>query len=115
MAYNGPAGGDANNNYYYNNGQQQPYYQQPPPQQQAYGQQPYIQQPQPQYAEQPPPGPPPQQQQSYAAPQNIQNYGETGEKIAFEQAFKVDRPKWNDLWAGVLVRASQTDVSMCKP
>ena len=36
-------------------------------------------------------GPPPQQYPD-------------GEKPMFEQAFKVEKPKWNDLWAGILVR-----------
>ena len=26
-----------------------------------------------------------------------------GEKPTFEQAFTIERPKWNDLWAGMLV------------
>lgn len=33
-----------------------------------------------------------------------QNYGGPGqEKPTFEQAFKVEKPKWNDLWAGALL------------
>ncbi|KAK0720109.1 plasma-membrane choline transporter-domain-containing protein [Lasiosphaeris hirsuta] len=43
---------------------------------------------------QPPPGPPPfdpkQQSPSYGAPPT------------FDQAFQVQKPKWNDLWAGIL-------------
>ncbi|KIW06152.1 uncharacterized protein PV09_03314 [Verruconis gallopava] len=35
-----------------------------------------------------------------------QGYEATGEKLDFNQAFKVDRPKWNDLWAGVLLLAT---------
>jgi hypothetical protein len=27
-----------------------------------------------------------------------------GEKPSFDQAFAVPKPKWNDLWAGILVR-----------
>jgi len=63
---------------------------------------------------QPPPGPPPNQQKGYAegygqqAPPQYgtsygpQGYEATGEKMDFNQTFKVDKPKWNDLWAGVL-------------
>lgn len=29
--------------------------------------------------------------------------GGYGEKPTFDQAFKLDKPKWNDLWAGLLV------------
>lgn len=70
------------------------YYQQPPPQQQYYNDGPYQQQPPP-YPNQEPP-----------APSQGQNYsGQNGvnEKPSFNQAFKVGRPKWNDLWAGLLV------------
>lgn len=70
---------------YYNNFQaQQPQYSQ----QQQYGQ--------PQYGYNGPPGPPP-------GP-NYGNANGSGEKPMFDQVFKVERPKWNDLWAGVLVR-----------
>ncbi|KAF2725746.1 DUF580-domain-containing protein [Polychaeton citri CBS 116435] len=31
-----------------------------------------------------------------------QNFGQWSEKPTFDQAFKVEKPKWNDLWAGVL-------------
>lgn len=54
----------------------EPKYGQPPPQ---YGQQ---------YA--PPPGPPTNGQQGY------------GEKPSFDQTFVVQKPKYNDWWAGVL-------------
>lgn len=84
MSYN--PSGEANG--YYN--QQPPqggYYQQQPPPQQPYGQPP----PQQGYG-----GPPPQQQ----------GYATDGhEKMTFDQTFKVEKPKWNDLWAGILVRA----------
>lgn len=33
------------------------------------------------------------------APQDL------GEKRTFDQTFKIEKPKWNDLWAGVLVSA----------
>ncbi|RYP10375.1 hypothetical protein DL764_000709 [Monosporascus ibericus] len=77
-----------------------PQYGQPP--QQAYGQPPYGQPPygqppygQPQYGQ-------PQYGQSSPPPPN-QDYGNGyGEKTGFEQAFKIQGPKWNDLWAGIL-------------
>lgn len=72
-----------------------------------------------------PPGPPPQEankaeygggynQGGYTQqpPQyNTNNYGPqsyeaTGEKLGFEQAFKIEKPKWNDLWAGLLFLAT---------
>lgn len=63
-----------------------------------------YQQPQPQYP--PPKGaayqqPPPTYGPDYhnGAP----SVGGDG-KQTFEQAFKIDRPKYNDLWAGILVR-----------
>ena len=38
--------------------------------------------------------------------QNFNNqWGPQGEKPTFDQAFKVDKPKWNDLWAGILFLA----------
>jgi hypothetical protein len=46
-----------------------------------------------QYA--PPPGPP---QQGYG--QQVPGYG--NEKPTFEEAFKIQKPKYNDLWAGAL-------------
>lgn len=70
-----PQGGGHYNNNNYNN--------QPPPAQynNGYGG--------PQY--QPPPGPPPPDpKNSYGAPPT------------FEQTFAVQKPKWNDLWAGIL-------------
>ncbi|KAI0377185.1 DUF580-domain-containing protein [Hypomontagnella monticulosa] len=84
MANNQPHGEAAN---YYNmqqppNQYGQPQYGQPqygqPYEQTAYGQQPYGQ---------PQPGPAP-------------NYG--NEKPMFDQAFKLERPKYNDIWAGIL-------------
>jgi len=74
--------------------------------QQQYGQQPpmnYGQQP-PQYGNNyaPPQGPPPPQQ-----PQQQNGYTEMnyGEKPNFDQAFKIERPKYNDWWAGLLLIA----------
>jgi hypothetical protein len=46
----------------------------------------------------PPQGPPPAQQNGYQ--QNGYNDNKT-----FEQQFKVDKPKYNDLWAGILFLA----------
>ncbi|KAI0149301.1 plasma-membrane choline transporter-domain-containing protein [Pestalotiopsis sp. NC0098] len=88
MAYN-PSGGEG---AYYNGGQQAPnnnyYQQQQQPQYQQQQQQPYGQ---------PPPGGPPQNYNN-----NNQNYGE---KPTFDQTFKIEKPKWNDLWAGILLIA----------
>lgn len=82
----------------------------PPPQQPqgAYYQgQPYGQQP-PQYNQgyAPPPGPPPMQhngyqQNGYQQSGYQQNdYGD--EKQSFEQTFKLEKPAYNDWWAGLL-------------
>ncbi|KAF7559144.1 hypothetical protein G7046_g5013 [Stylonectria norvegica] len=67
-------------------------YQQPPPQnfQQGYENNAGYQQQQ----------PPPPQNNSYAPPQ-----GENGEKYSFDDAFKIAKPKYNDLWAGILLLA----------
>lgn len=70
---------------YYNNGNQPMQYQQP---QQGYGFD--------------------QQQQYSQAPPNYNvngNYSQPphGEKQSFEQAFKLEKPKYNDLWAGILL------------
>jgi len=97
MAYQGESAG-----YYNNSGP-------PPPQQQQQGayyggnQQNYPQQP-PQYGQNY------QQQQPYAAPQGPppqqQNNGYQqngyGDSKTFEQQFKLEKPKYNDWWAGAL-------------
>ena len=57
-----------------------------------------------------PSGPPPQQNGQYAQPPPNygQNYGQAeqgyggGDKPSFDQTFKIEKPKWNDLWAGIL-------------
>lgn len=55
-------------------------------------------------------GPDPKYQPPQQPPPNYgQNYGNTGPPLAdgkqtFDQAFKLDKPKYNDLWAGILVR-----------
>lgn len=60
----------------------------------------YSQQP-PQYGNNygPPQGPPPPQQ---AQQQNGYAQANYSEKPTFDQAFKIERPKYNDLWAGLL-------------
>lgn len=75
---------------------------------QQYGQQPpqYHQQQQYQYQQPPPPQQPYPPQNGYGAPVGQQNGGYQGqfdEKASFEQQFKIEKPKWNDLWAGILV------------
>jgi hypothetical protein len=45
---------------------------------------------------------PPQYDMSYGP----QGYEATGQKMDFNQAFKVAKPKWNDLWAGLLLIAT---------
>lgn len=71
----------------------QPQYQQqyPPPQNQPY-------QPKPPYEQNPNnnEAPPPY---GYQPPEAVGG----GKEYTFDQAFKVDKPKWNDLWAGILV------------
>ncbi|KAF1987518.1 duf580 domain-containing protein [Aulographum hederae CBS 113979] len=47
---------------------------------------------------------PPQYGQNYDAP-NGQEQGQYGEKQDFNQTFKLDKPKLNDLWAGILLIA----------
>ncbi|KAF2676424.1 DUF580-domain-containing protein [Lentithecium fluviatile CBS 122367] len=59
----------------------------------------------------PPPQQPPQYGQNFAPPsgalpqQNGYGQQDYGEKPNFDQKFKIDRPKWNDLWAGILLIA----------
>ena len=90
---------------YYSEGASNPNQMQyaPPPQQQMQyppqaagnGYEPKYQQPPPNYGQDfqntgaPPMGPPPMG---------------PGGKQTFDQAFKLDKPKYNDLWAGILVR-----------
>ncbi|KAI5465327.1 plasma-membrane choline transporter-domain-containing protein [Mariannaea sp. PMI_226] len=47
---------------------------------------------------------PPQQQQYQPAPENNGYHPESyiDEKASFEQKFNIPKPKWNDLWAGIL-------------
>ncbi|MCJ1358983.1 MAG: putative choline transporter, neither null mutation nor overexpression affects choline transport [Icmadophila ericetorum] len=84
------------------------YYEQDQPQQQQYG----MQQPQAYSngAYQPPQGQPeyPQPPPNYGGPQQKFNGGMNGGgtiegKETFDQAFKIERPKYNDIWAGVLL------------
>lgn len=44
---------------------------------------------------------PPTYGQNYQGPPPMQ-----GDKQTFDQTFKLDRPKYNDLWAGILARHS---------
>lgn len=52
-----------------------------------------------------------QQQQQYSQPppdyrQNYTPHGfDNGEKPSYDQAFKIEGPKWNDIWAGLLFLA----------
>lgn len=103
MAYNQPQHGGEADGYYQMGGQQdigmqQRNYQQngngqyPPPNQAQYQQQGgYQQQPQ-QYA-----APPPQYGNNAPVPQ-----APNGKQSGFEQTFKVDKPKYNDIWAALL-------------
>lgn len=102
----GQAAGYYNNPQGYQNGAQQQYQQPLQPQ--------YQQQPPnggPQYAMQNPGGynnqngyeskptqPPPTYGQNFTAP--------TDGKQTFDQTFKIQKPKFNDIWAGILVRSS---------
>lgn len=116
MAQQGQAAG-----YYNQEFSQQPQYQSPPGPPQNYGQ--YQQGPTGQY--QPPSGPPqnygeyqqgppPQEQQNgkyqgYA--QNPPTYGDNfaapmDDKQTFQETFKIQKPKFNDLWAGLLLIAT---------
>jgi hypothetical protein len=74
----------------YNQGQ---YQQQPPPPQQSFQQDHQQGYQQPTYGAPPP--------YSYNPPQP------NDEKYSFEQAFKIEKPKYNDLWAGILVSGAR--------
>jgi hypothetical protein len=85
---------------YYNQQQPPPQaYQMQPPQGGYNNNQPQYQPPynngynQPQY--QPPPGPPP-------GPPPVDPKGNGYGAPTFDQAFAIQKPKWNDLWAGIL-------------
>lgn len=85
MAYNQPVHGGAADAYYQEGQQdirmQQPYQQQyPPPNEQP---QQYSQQP-PQYSN------------------GRQEHNDVVGKVGFDQTFKVDKPKYNDIWATIL-------------
>lgn len=73
MSGPGKVGGESNT--YYQDPQAVNYQQPPPNYGQNYGQQPAV----------------------YA------NAPETFDKRSFDQAFKIEKPKWNDLWAGILL------------
>lgn len=106
--------GEADNYYNNNNSGDRggpQYGQQPQYNQQQYGQQQYGQQQQhgqqQQYQQ-----PPPQQtngqwdQPTYGSPPPYSFNPPQGndEKYGFNQAFKIEKPKYNDWWAGILVR-----------
>lgn len=78
-----------------NQGAAQGYYQEGAPQNMQYEQQPQGQsyEQKNKYQQQPP------NYENYAP----QNYDAGGEKQDFSQAFKLDKPKFNDWWAGLLV------------
>ncbi|CAH0018348.1 unnamed protein product [Clonostachys rhizophaga] len=97
---------------YFNNSAQQQQQQQPQQQDRSYGGPQYGQQQygQPQYGGQqqyaqpsgPPPGPPPPT--NYAPQGNGYGYGgRIDEKPQFEETFKIEKPKYNDVWAGILL------------
>jgi hypothetical protein len=46
--------------------------------------------------------PPPQQRYAQPTYQPPQTKYEPGQDFQFNQAFKVEKPKWNDIWAGIL-------------
>jgi len=109
MAHQGQAADYYNNNYPQQNMGGVPYEQTgyqsypppstaPPPQQyqyqQQHQQQPY--QPEPKYNQQPP-----TYGQNFAPPQD--------NKQTFQETFKIEKPKYNDIWAGLLV-SNQTGV-----
>lgn len=48
--------------------------------------------------------PPPNYAPNYGPPNGADPNAAYGEKPTFEQTFKLDKPKYNDLWAGILVR-----------
>lgn len=101
MAYQGQAAGYYNNSGHnmggapYEQTGYQPYpppSTAPPPQQyQQYQQQPYQQQQphEPKYNQQPP---------TYG-----QNFVPLDDKQTFQETFKIEKPKFNDVWAGLLV------------
>lgn len=95
--------GEADNYYNANQrGNDAGYYQQ---QQSGYNNGGNYQQPPMNYQQQPPP--PPQQYQLSYPPPNGNGYttaqGIDGEKYSFDQTFNIPKPKYNDLWAGILV------------
>ncbi len=98
MAYNQPQHGGAADGYY--NEQNvwggRPYeIQNPPAQQQSYQQSPLNQYTLPQQDG----APPPQYNKRDEAHQP--DYG-NGQKMDFEQTFKISQPKYNDIWAAIL-------------
>jgi hypothetical protein len=98
MAYNQHGAADS----YYQQGQQDVNMQQQSPPQ--YGQQQYQNAGQGPYQQ---PYPPQNQQYPQEPPRfNAQQQGNVNEKVGFEQQFKLDKPKYNDLWAALLFLAT---------
>jgi hypothetical protein len=95
MAQQGYYGGDPQQQPYHQYGQPQPQYGQEYNQNYAPPQQNYGPPPPQNYP--PPQGLPPSQQ-----PPNGYAQMDYGEKPNFDQAFKIEKPKYNDWWAGVL-------------
>lgn len=85
--------------YPQNGGQAASYYNQGQPQYQPQYQQPYQQQ---QPTGQPYGEPPPQ----YYGPAKQHEFDPSAGNPTFGQVFKVDKPKYNDLWAGLLFIAN---------
>ncbi|KKY22709.1 putative protein pns1 [Phaeomoniella chlamydospora] len=88
MAQQGQAASYYNNNQQGYQSYQQPQYRQPNYQNNGYQQAPLQQYP-------PPNQKPPTYDQNFAPP--------TDSKQSFDQTFKIEKPKWNDLWAGILL------------
>ena len=81
------------------------------------------QQQQQQWEGQPPPSKPPQEYYNQGQDQNgYEQYGqppaysynppkESDPNYTFNQAFKIEKPKYNDVWAGILVRIASRAAS----
>lgn len=74
-------------------------------QQQSYNQQPQYQN-QPYQNGAPQQHPPPHQEPPHYGNQPPPTNGDVNEKYGFEQKFKLDKPKYNDLWAAILFLAT---------
>ena len=81
------ARGGQSDSYFAGDGAQQAPYSAQPPMQEGYQEPKYPQQP-------------PSYGQNYGPPTSVPA---GGEKTTFEQTFKLQKPKYNDIWAGILV------------